>query len=202
MHNIKNSDIEDSDIGKSNVEKFNTEKSNTEIITTGITTGIDFYSKKIYQYSDMVYRLAYSLVKNRYDADDIYQEVFLRYIRKCPKFQSLEHEKAWFLKVTINCCKNFWTSGWKKHFAEWKEREEDFIKQGELSRISEIDTDKQEIITIVKTLPEKYRVVIHLFYYEEMSVIEISKLLKRRPSTIRTQLTRARAILKEKLKEE
>ena len=61
-------------------------------------------------YGAMVYRLAYARLQNRHDADDIFQEVFLRYVRRGPVFASYEHGKAWFLRVTINCCKNFWMS--------------------------------------------------------------------------------------------
>lgn len=170
----------------------------------------------ILQYSEMVYRLAYSLVKDRYDADDIYQEVFTNYIRKNPQFQSGEHEKAWFLRVTVNCCKNFWKSAWqsrteglvemvqKKGLEEtgtfrWQNRED-------MLAGTEESTDKEAqnlaMIEQVKLLPEKYRIVIHLFYYEDMSVEEIGKALKSKPSTIRTQLTRARRLLKKRLKEE
>lgn len=59
-------------------------------------------------------RLAYSLVKQKFDADDIHQEVFIRYLRKKPIFQNQENEKAWFLRVTINCCKNHWKSAWMR----------------------------------------------------------------------------------------
>lgn len=74
----------------------------------------DFQLAMIERYSDMVYRLAYSLVKQKFDADDIHQEVFIRYLRKKPIFQNQENEKAWFLRVTINCCKNHWKSAWMR----------------------------------------------------------------------------------------
>lgn len=62
----------------------------------------------IKRYSDMVYRMAFSLLKNKYDAEDIHQEVFVRYFRKRPEFESGQHERAWFLRVTVNLCRNFW----------------------------------------------------------------------------------------------
>lgn len=71
-----------------------------------------FYEEVIRRNSETVYRLAYSLVRSRSDANDIYQEVFLRYVRKKPVFDGQEHEKAWFLRVTVNCCKNYWKSPW------------------------------------------------------------------------------------------
>lgn len=149
----------------------------------------------ILQYSEMVYRMAYSLVKDRYDADDIYQEVFTSYVRKNPQFQSKEHEKAWFLRVTVNYCKNFWKSAWQR-------RTEGLIEAVRKMESPDERVQNPTIIEQVKLLPEKYRIVIHLFYYEDMSVEEIGKVLKSKPSTIRTQLTRARRLLKKRLKEE
>ena len=65
-------------------------------------------------YGNMVYRLAYARLQNRHDADDIFQEVYLRYVRRAPVFESYEHGKAWFLRTTINCCKNLWMSAWHR----------------------------------------------------------------------------------------
>lgn len=146
----------------------------------------------IYKYSDMVYRMAYSLVKNKYDAEDIHQEVFLKYLKKKPKFENDEHEKAWFLRVTINLCKNLWKSAWKQKMVGLGE--EGVREEG-------VEDRHDEIIDIVKQLPKKYRIVIHLFYYEDLSVNEIADILGMKQSAVRTRLTRARAELKEILKE-
>ncbi|GAE90481.1 RNA polymerase sigma factor [Acetivibrio straminisolvens] len=73
----------------------------------------------IRSYSNMVYRLAFSQTTNKSDADDIYQEVFLRYIRKRPQFETEEHRKAWFIRVTVNCCKKVWVSAWIRKKAQW-----------------------------------------------------------------------------------
>ena len=64
--------------------------------------------------SDMVYRLAFSMVKTTQDAEDIHQEVFIKFLRKNPCFESLEHEKAWFIRVTANLCKNLWKTAWRQ----------------------------------------------------------------------------------------
>lgn len=146
------------------------------------------------KYSEMVYRFAFSLVKNREDAQDIHQEVFVRYICAKPALESEEHEKAWFLRVTVNLCKNLWKTAWKrKVVGGYEEREE-----GQIVELKEEDN----LIDVVKKLPQKYRMVIHLFYYEELSIEEISRILQAKPSTVRTQLTRARQQLKELLKED
>lgn len=153
------------------------------------------YEEVIRRNSDTVYRLAYSLVRTRADADDIYQEVFLRYVRKMPIFDSAEHERAWFMRVTVNCCKNFWKSPWTQRRSAY----EGDALEGELSEnniFGEAADEDWLLIETVKQLPEKYRVVIHLFYYEELSVEEIGKITKSKASTVRTRLTRARRELK------
>lgn len=146
--------------------------------------------------SGMVYRLAYSLVKTGADADDIYQEVFFRYVKRTPVFDSAEHEKAWFIRVTVNCCKNHWKSPWMTRRTTYEEAA--LEDGGNRFRTGE-RTEEQSLIETVKELPEKYRVVIHLFYYEEMTVEEIGKATATKASTVRTRLTRARRLLKEKL---
>ncbi len=146
--------------------------------------------KIIELYSDMVYRLAFSRTGTRQDADDVYQEVFYRYIKKHPVFESQEHCKAWLLRVTINCSNTFLSSPWRK-------------RQVELSEdIPFEDKRKQELYAELQQLSGKYRDVIHLFYYEELSVEEIAKILGRKPSTVRTQLARARETLRGVMKEE
>ena len=141
-------------------------------------------------YSDMVYRLAFARTGTKYDADDVYEEVFLRYLKKKPKFKSEEHRRAWLIRVTINCSNTFLTSAWQRRAQELPEdlpfrQPEDYHLYDQLKQLS-----------------AKYRSVIHLFYYEEMSVEEISEILHRKPSTVRTQLTRAREQLRQILKEE
>ena len=141
-------------------------------------------------YSDMVYRLAFARTSNRYDADDVYEEVFLRYLKKKPKFQSEEHRRAWLIRVTINCSNTFLTSTWQRRTQELPED------------LPFRQSEDYQLYSYLQQLSAKYRSVIHLFYYEEMSVEEIGKILHRKPSTVRTQLTRAREQLRQILKEE
>lgn len=156
-----------------------------------------FYEEVIRRNSDMVYRLAYALVKTRDDADDIYQEVFLRYMQNEPDFQNAEHEKAWFLRVTVNCCKNFWKSPWIRRRGAMEQKE---IEQGGM--IPELSDDSAALVDAVKRLSKNYRVVIHLFYYEELSIGEIAAVTNAKASTVRTRLTRARRQLGKILKKE
>ena len=74
----------------------------------------------IEKYKDMVYRIAFSYCRNRSDADDVFQEVFLRYFRKSPVFENAEHEKAWLIRVTVNCSKSVLMSPWRKHEVDRK----------------------------------------------------------------------------------
>lgn len=159
----------------------------------------DSLQQTIELYSPMVYRLAYSLVKNRADAEDIHQEVFVKYIKKAPCFESSEHEKAWFIRVTTNLCKNWWKSAWQRRITFLSEYEE---ADREVFLSQSFREEHFEIMEIVRTLPQKYRAVIHLFYYEQLSVEEIAGILALKPSTVRTHLTRARQRLSELLKED
>lgn len=150
----------------------------------------DCVENVIRYYADMVYRLAFARAGTKYDADDIFQEVFLRYVKKRPAFTSEEHRKAWLLRVTVNCSNKFWNSFWKKKVQGLSE---DLVFQ---------EQESMELYEELQKLPPKYREVIHLFYYENMPLEEISRVLNRKNSTVRTQLTRARAMLREFMKEE
>lgn len=148
------------------------------------------YQEIVEKYNNMVYRLAYFYTNSKYDADDIYQDVFLKYLQNKKQFENEEHKKAWLIRVTINCCKKLWLSSWKRKIIPLDD---------------EIKFEMEENIGLyneIKKLPKKYRVVIHLFYYEQYSVKDISKILKQKESTIRTWLTRARKMLKNYIKEE
>ncbi len=162
--------------------------------------------------SDMVYRLAFSMVKTVQDAEDIRQEVFIRYIRSNPLFESREHERAWFIRVTENLCKNLWKSAWqqKRVSVELQEETEDGMSNPQSvgfgpgigrNPAEELTEEEELVVAAVKKLPPKYRLVIHLFYYEEMSIEEIAAVLNLKPSNVRTRLTRARKMLKTWLKE-
>ena len=135
------------------------------------------------EYSDMVYRLALSRTRHKEEAEDVYQEVFLRIARKTPEFENTIHEKAWFIKVTINCSKNAIKSMFK-----------------ETSICSDVGFDlnegKHDVYYEVLKLPLKYRTVIHLFYYEGYKIEEISKMLDVKGNTVKSQLARAREKLK------
>ena len=141
------------------------------------------------RYGTMVYRLAYAQLRSRHDADDVFQEVFLRYHRAAPPFESEEHRKAWLLRVTANCSKSLAASPWRKRSVP-------------LEVYSYSQPEDSGLDAALAQLPSKYRAVIHLYYYEGYGTEETARILGRKPSTVRAQLTRARHILARLLKEE
>lgn len=144
-------------------------------------------SEAFKRYSDMVYRLAFARVKNTYDADDILQEVFLRFIKCKEKVNNEEHTKALLIRITINCSKSMLSSSW-------------FKKTEPLSENLSASDPSFDTLDAVLRLPKKYRTVIHLHYYMGYSVDEIAKILNSKPSTVKSQLHRARQKLKSDLK--
>lgn len=144
-------------------------------------------------YSDMVYRIALNILCNIDDANDVMQDVFLRLVRNKSKIKSREHIKHWLIKVTINCSRSKATESYKKHTVSISEISESYI-----SCSNEID----ETIGSVMKLPEKYKVPIHLYYYQQLTVEEISKILGITRSGVRSRLSRGRNLLKEILEKE
>ena len=144
--------------------------------------------KVIDKYSDMVYRIALTRTKTVENAEDIYQDVFLKYSEKRPKFKNEEHEKAWLIRVTINLSKNFNNSSWNKRVVNLDEN------------LKFETTEETEVFSIVCNLPQNYRTVIYLMYYDGYKLNEVAKLLKKKEGTIKTWAFRARQALKENLK--
>lgn len=139
------------------------------------------------KYSDMVYRLAFARVKNKYDADDILQEVFLRYMRAKNRPQSEEHIKALLIRITINCSKSSLTSPHRK-------------RTEPLSEQFSVSDGNFDTLDAVLRLPLKYRTAVHLHYYCGYSVEELATILSVKPSAIKSQLFRARKMLAKELK--
>lgn len=149
------------------------------------------------RYSGMVYRLAYARTMNKCDAEDVTQEVFMKYIKHQYEFMEEEYRKAWLIRVTINASKSLLTSAWNRKRVSMEEVE------GVLEGNSGIDVDfDNSLLSEIEKLPEKYRVIVHLFYFEDLSVKEISSMLRMKESTVKSHLFRAREKLKKNLKEE
>lgn len=137
--------------------------------------------------SGSIIRLAFTYVKSMADAEDIAQDVFLAYLKTAPTFESPEHEKAWLLRVTANKSKNYLKAGW---FNNRESLPED---------LSYLPEEENEVLAAVMELEEKYRLPIHLHYYEGYSIQEIATALSAKPATVGTWLARGRELLRGKL---
>lgn len=143
-----------------------------------------FIQSSVIKYSQTVAKTAYSYLKNTSDAEDITQEVFLILMQKQPVFENEEHLKAWLTRVAINKCKNHLKSGWFKSNNPLTED------------IPYLPPEQNRILSAVLSLDIKYRLPVHLYYYEGYSIKEIAEIMKVPIATISTRLTRGRKILK------
>ena len=131
-------------------------------------------------------------MNNHADAEDITQEVFLKIIRHDMRYQSMEHERAWIVRVTINLCRDLLKSKWHKTSVSMEEVSE--AQRGSCENFTEIQDD---MMWAVLQLPEKYRNCLYLFYYEDYSIKEIAQSLEMPENTVKTNLKRGRQALKE-----
>lgn len=148
----------------------------------------------IEKHKSTVYGIAFTWLKNHADAEDVFQETFLACHRKNPHFNGEEHQKAWLIKTTVNCCKS-----------QLRKNRQAAKLTAALSETAAVfcqNETESAVYSAVCALPPKYRAAIYLFYFEKYATKEISKLLHTRPSTVRMQLTRGRQLLKETLKKE
>lgn len=129
-------------------------------------------------------------LKNHADTEDIFQTVFLKYVLSSVVFENEEHEKAWFIRVTMNACKDLLKSFFRSHAVSIDE----VIEQP-----AALPPDNREVLEAVLSLPQKYRDVVYLHYYEEYTAPQISRILGKNVNAVYTLLTRARQMLREKL---
>ena len=141
-------------------------------------------------YADMVRRICFVHLKNRHDTEDVFQNVYMKYLLYEGSFESIEHEKAWFVRVTINASTDWLRALSRRKWVPLDVLAEESVMPGDPSK---------EVLEAVLRLPEKYRDVIYLFYYEEYTAVEIAKILKKKENTVYTWLSRAKDILREKL---
>jgi RNA polymerase sigma-70 factor (ECF subfamily) len=143
-------------------------------------------------YHNTVYRIALSYLRSVPDAEDVVQTVFLKLIEKNPVLESGK-ERAWLTQVTVNVCKDLLKSSWRQKRDEWEESLCDTV--------AVMQEQESEVFYAVMQLPTKYRVVIHLHYYEGYTFVEIAKFLKVSVSAVSMRMHRARNLLKKNLKE-
>ena len=142
------------------------------------------YIEIVEKYADMIYRIAYQKVLNRYDAEDIVQDVFVKLLSSKSYFRDEEHIKAWLIRVTINLCINYNKSLAKQKTVSVEQLDIPFTQQ------------ETGVLEELYLLPEHERNILYLYYYEGYKIREIAKILRQKQNTINSKLTRARNKLK------
>ena len=150
------------------------------------------FEAAVERYGDMVYRLAYSYLKSRADAEDVMQETLLKRYTTRKHFESEDHERCWMLRVAVTECKHILRTPWRRRTEPLEELREAAV----------FDTPEQtELFQAVMALPPKYRAAIYLHYYEGYGAKDIASMLGSNPSTVQTWLMRGRGTLKTRLQE-
>ena len=142
------------------------------------------------KHGDRLYAAAFNICRHRQDAEDAVQEALLRLWRSDKEFKSEEHVKAWLIRVTINLAKSTCTSFWHRNKVPLDESLEDVVFESEEDR---------ELMEAVLSLPDKYRIIVHLYYYEGYKTREIAELLNISENTVKTRLFKSRSLLKTEL---
>lgn len=142
------------------------------------------------EYADMVQRICFYHLKNEADTEDVFQNVFLKYMMYDKPFRDSEHEKAWLLRVSINACKDYLRSFFRRNVVSLE-------TLGEMK--AEGTEDYRDVLEAVLSLPEKYKDAIYLSYYEGYTASEIGKILGKAENTVYSLLSRGRGMLKKRL---
>lgn len=145
------------------------------------------------KYKDHLFAVAFNICKNAADADDVVQDTFLQYHITDKQFENEQHIRSWLIRVAINKAKNINMSFWRLS----KIPLEDYMET-----LTFETPEAENLFEEVMKLPEKYRIVIHLFYYEDYSIREIAQIINATESNVKVRLTRGRRLLKQVLKEE
>ena len=151
------------------------------------------FNKIVQAYSDTIFRIAFQYCRKRADAEDIVQNVFIKFFREEKDWESEEHIRNWLVRVAINESKKVLVTSWSKKMVSLESvaEESGMIAYGQ-----------SELFQTVMELPKKYRIVVYLYYYEGYSIKEIAAFCNSKVSTVQTQLMRARKRLKDILKED
>lgn len=145
------------------------------------------------RYQDNLYAAAFSVCKNAEDARDVVQDTFIQYHTSNKDFENEQHIRAWLIRVAVNKAKNITMTFWRKN----RQSLDDYVET-----LTFETTQSRNLFETVMGLPEKYRIVIHLFYYEDYTIREIAEILRVSESNVKVRLTRARAMLRKILQEE
>ena len=147
-------------------------------------------SRAIELYSDMIRRICLLHLKNHADTEDVFQEVFLKYVLRGAVFESVEHERAWLIRVTVNACKDLLKSLFRRKTVSLEVLSEE---------AASISSEQHATLEAVLALPEKYKDVIYLHYYEGYNAREIGRILKKKENTVYSLLSRERELLRQEL---
>ena len=145
------------------------------------------------KYQNNLYAVAFNVCRNAEDAEDVVQDTFIQYYSFKKQFDNEQHIRAWLIRVAINKAKNMNRTFWRKN----KMSLEDYMET-----LTFETPESGELFEAAMNLPEKYRIVIHLFYFEDYTIHEIAKILKLSEGNVKVRLSRARSLLREKLQEE
>ncbi len=150
----------------------------------------DAVSAAVEKYADMVRRICFLYLRNYADVEDVFQEVFLKFMLNADSLQDERHQRAWLCRVTFNKCKDLCKSFWRKKVVSIEEMDIpcESPRQGELMRA-------------ILQLPSGYKELVYLHYYEDRTVPEISEILHKNPNTVYSRLRRAKEKLKQKMEE-
>ena len=149
-------------------------------------------SQEIYQrHVDTVFRVCFTYMKNVADTEDVTADTFVKLLKANPTFKSEEHEKAWLIRTATNVCKDALKHWWRKR--------EDIADYSEVLSTRDAPFEEDEVTQAVLDLPEKYKGVVYLYYYEGYNAAQIAKALRKPHSTIRNYLHEARELLRAKL---
>lgn len=145
------------------------------------------------KYADRVFAAAFSVCRDQADAEDVVQDTYIRYQARKRDFENEEHIRAWLLRVAINRARDVISSFWRRNRVTW----EAYMDELEFQ-----EPEDHQLFDAVMRLPDRYRTVVHLFYYEDYSVRQIAELLGSSEGTVKSQLNRGRKLLKNMLMEE
>ncbi|MGI6621559.1 MAG: sigma-70 family RNA polymerase sigma factor [Acetivibrionales bacterium] len=151
-------------------------------------------TRLVEEYGNDVLRIATVILKSKELAEDVYQETFLRVVRSYSSYRRESSEKTWIISIAVNVCRDYMRSAWKRRVIVT----DDFLtysSDNDTEDIIEKRSERQALINAILKLPDKYREIIHLYYYQEMGIKDISDVLRIPGGTVKSRLFKARALL-------
>lgn len=162
-------------------------------------------------YKDTIWQIAVSITHNQHDAEDVFQDVFVRLVESIEKIHSEEHLRAWLIRVTVNRCYSWSKTAWKKRVSSYEKLHEEIGDYLEPARCDDYDGIQnsdfdpemaqslrgEKVFEVLQKMSKDNRIAVYLMYWENLSVKEIARLLKITESTVKTRLSRARKEIRE-----